>query len=201
MQSSSRGCRWRRCATPCAAGPDYWTAFSPSPEFVILFIPGEAFLAPALERDPGLLEYALARKVHIATPTTLVTMLRTAQYAWQQAALAENARAVFDLGRELYSRLAGLGGHVDRLGRALTTAVSTYNQAVGSLESRVLVSARRLNELGVTGAELATPAVVEETPRTLSAPEFVASEPAGIEAGDPRGPTGPDRISLKRAAR
>ena len=183
------------------AAKAYWTAFSPSPEFVILFIPGEAFLAPALERDPGLLEYALARKVHIATPTTLVTMLRTAQYAWQQAALAENARAVFDLGRELYSRLAGLGGHVDRLGRALTTAVSTYNQAVGSLESRVLVSARRLNELGVTGAELATPAVVEETPRTLSAPEFVASEPAGSEAGDPRGPTGPDRISLMRAAR
>ncbi len=105
------------------AAKAYWAALSPSPEFVILFIPGEAFLAPALERDPGLLEYALGRKVHIATPTTLVTMLRTAQYAWQQAALAENARVVFDLGRELYNRLAGLGGHVDRLGRALTTAV------------------------------------------------------------------------------
>ena len=163
------------------AGKAYWAALSPSPEFVILFIPGEAFLAPALERDPGLLEYALARKVHIATPTTLVTMLRTAQYAWQQEALAENARAVFDLGRELYDRICGLGRHVDRLGRALTTAVATYNQAVGSLESRVLVSARRLNELGVTDAELAAPAPVAETARPLSAPELVASGPAEIE--------------------
>ena len=160
------------------AGKAYWTALSPSPEFVILFIPGEAFLAPALERDPGLLEYALGRKVHIATPTTLVTMLRTAQYAWQQAALADNARAVFDLGRVLYERIAGLGRHVDRLGRALTTAVSTYNQAVGSLESRVLPSARRLSELGVVDAELTAPGLVEETTRALSAPELIADEPA-----------------------
>ena len=87
------------------AAKAYWAALSPSPEFVILFIPGEAFLAPALERDPGLLEYAMTRRVHIATPTTLVTMLRTAQYAWQQAALADNARAVFDIGRELYDRI------------------------------------------------------------------------------------------------
>jgi DNA recombination protein RmuC len=163
------------------AGKAYWAALSPSPEFVILFIPGEAFLAPALERDPGLLEYALARKVHIATPTTLVTMLRTAQYAWQQAALAENARAVFDLGRELYDRLSGLGRHVDGLGRALTKAVSAYNQAVGSLESRVLVSARRLAELGVTDAELAAPAPVTETARALSAAELVAGGPVEIE--------------------
>jgi DNA recombination protein RmuC len=160
---------------------------------VILFIPGEAFLAPALERDPGLLEYALARKVHIATPTTLVTMLRTAQYAWQQEALAENARAVFDLGRELYDRLSGLGGHVDQLGRALTKAVSAYNQTVGSLESRVLVSARRLNELGVIDAELAGPKPVEETARALSAPELVAGGPAEIEAAV--------GIGLVRAAR
>jgi len=113
--------------------------------------------------------------VHIATPTTLVTMLRTAQYAWQQAALAENARAVFDLGRQLYDRLAGFGGHVDKVGRALAKAVSTYNQAVGSLESRVLPSARKLSELGVVDGELTAPAVVEETPRALSAPELVAA--------------------------
>ena len=99
------------------AAKSYWTALSPSPEFVVLFIPGEAFLAPALEHDPALLEHAMARKVHIATPTTLVTMLRTAQYAWQQAALSDNARAVFDLGRELYDRLAGLGRHVDASAR------------------------------------------------------------------------------------
>src|ERR1700686_1376974 len=121
------------------AAKAYWTALSPSPEFVILFIPGEAFLAPALERDPGLLEYALGRRVHIATPTTLVTMLRTAQYAWQQEGLSENARAVFELGRELYDRLAGLGRHVDAVGRSLASAVGHFNSAVGSLESRVLV--------------------------------------------------------------
>jgi DNA recombination protein RmuC len=163
------------------AAKAYWTALSPSPEFVILFIPGEAFLAPALERDPGLLEHALSRKVHIATPTTLVTMLRTAQYAWQQAALAENAKVVFDVGRELYDRISGLGRHVDRLGRALTTAVSTYNQTVGTLESRVLVSARRLSELGVVDAELAAPRPVEETARALSAPELVTPELAAAE--------------------
>ena len=169
------------------ASKAYWAALRPSPEFVILFIPGEAFLAPALERDPGLLEYALGRKVHIATPTTLVTMLRTAQYAWQQAALAENARVVFDLGRDLYDRIAGLGRHVDQLGRALTKAVSTYNQTVGSLESRVLTKARRLNELGVVDAELTSPSLVEETTRALSAPELVAGGPAEIEPGTAMG--------------
>jgi DNA recombination protein RmuC len=167
------------------AGKAYWAALSPSPEFVILFIPGEAFLAPALERETELLEYALARRVHIATPTTLITMLRTAQYAWQQEALSQNARAVFDLGRELYDRLAGLGRHVDRLGRSLTASVTAYNQAVGSLESRVLVSARKLNEFGVVEGELATPGSVSETTRGLSAPELVAElgEPAAIRPG------------------
>jgi len=155
------------------AAKAYWAALSPAPEFVVLFIPGEAFLAPALEHDPGLLEHALAHKVHIATPTTLVTMLRTAQYAWQQAALSDNARMVFDLGRELYERLAGLGRHVDGLGKALTNAVSAYNRTVGSLESRVLVSARKLNELGLTDAELESPRPVEETVRELSAPELI----------------------------
>jgi DNA anti-recombination protein RmuC len=155
------------------AAKAYWTSLSPAPEFVVLFIPGEAFLAPALERDPSMLEHAMAKRVHIATPTTLVTMLRTAHYAWQQAALSENARAVFDLGRELYDRIGGMGRHVDRLGRALTNAVSTYNQAVGSLESRVLVSARKLNELGVVEAELEPPRPVEETTRAISAAELV----------------------------
>ncbi len=155
------------------AAKAYWAALSPAPEFVVLFIPGEAFLAPALEHDPGLLEHAMAHKVHIATPTTLVTMLRTAHYAWQQAALSDNARAVFDLGRELYDRIAGLGKHVDSIGKALTNAVSTYNRAVGSLESRVLVSARKLNEMGVVAGELEMPKPVEETVRELSAPDLV----------------------------
>ena len=180
------------------AGKAYWAAVSPSPEFVILFIPGEAFLAPALEHDPGLLEYALARRVHIATPTTLVTMLRTAQYAWQQEALADNARAVFDLGRELYERLGGLGRHVDRLGRALTSAVTTYNQAVGSLESRVLVTARRLNDLGVVGDGLEPLAPVEETTRALSAPELTS----GVAADAlPSSPESARPVGLVRAGR
>jgi DNA recombination protein RmuC len=155
------------------AAKAYWAALSPAPEFVVLFIPGEAFLAPALEHDPGLLEHALAHKVHIATPTTLVTMLRTAQYAWQQAALSENARTVFDLGRELYDRLTGLGKHVDGLGKALTNAVTAYNRTVGTLESRVLVSARKLNEAGLTDAELEPPKLIEDTVRELSAPDLV----------------------------
>jgi DNA recombination protein RmuC len=169
------------------AAKAYWAALSPSPEFVVLFIPGEAFLAPALERDPALLEYAMASRVHIATPTTLVTMLRTAQYAWQQAALSDHARVVFDLGRELYDRIASLGRHVDGLGRALTTAVSTYNRTVGSLESRVLVSARKLSELGVVEAELEQPRPVEEMVRPLSAPELIVEPgpelvpPPGLE--------------------
>jgi DNA recombination protein RmuC len=168
------------------AAKAYWTALSPSPEFVVLFIPGEAFLAPALEYDPALLEYAMTHKVHIATPTTLVTMLRTAQYAWQQAALSDNARAVFDLGRELYDRISGLGKHVDGLGKALTNAVSSYNRTVGSLESRVLVSARKLNELGVVDGELEVPKPVEEAVRSLSAPEL--SVEAGPELVAPPGP-------------
>ena len=168
------------------AAKAYWTALSPAPEFVVLFIPGEAFLAPALERDPQLLEHAMVRKVHIATPTTLVTMLRTAQYAWQQEALSQNARAVFDLGRELHARIAGLGRTMDTLGRTLTKAVTAYNQTVGSLESRVLVSARRLSQLGVVDGELPSPAPVEETARALSAPDLAdapeLAEPAGVLA-------------------
>jgi DNA recombination protein RmuC len=168
------------------AAKAYWTALSPAPEFVVLFIPGEAFLAPALERDPQLLEHAMVRRVHIATPTTLVTMLRTAQYAWQQEALSQNARAVFDVGRELHARIAGLGRTMDTLGRTLTKAVTAYNQTVGSLESRVLVSARRLSQLGVVDGELPSPALVEETARALSAPDLAdapeLAEPAGVPA-------------------
>jgi DNA recombination protein RmuC len=159
------------------ASKAYWSSLPETPEFVIMFVPGEAFLAPALEHDQGLLEYALARRVHLATPTTLVSMLRTVQYAWQQQALSENAREVFELGRELYARLSGLGRHLDKVGKSLTTAVGAYNMAVGTMESRVLVSARRLASLGVVDAELDTPAPVLETARPLSAPELVTSEP------------------------
>ncbi|MER6946302.1 DNA recombination protein RmuC [Nonomuraea sp. NPDC000554] len=155
------------------AAKAYWQGFNPSPEFVVLFIPGEAFLAPALERDPGLLEYAMTRRVHIATPTTLITMLRTAHYAWQQAALSDNARAVFELGKELYERLSSLGRNVDSLGKSLTRAVEAYNKTVGSLESRVLVSARKLHDLGVVDGDLDAPGMLEGLPRPLASPELL----------------------------
>ncbi|MET9336864.1 DNA recombination protein RmuC [Nonomuraea sp. NPDC004354] len=155
------------------AAKSYWQSFNPSPEFVVLFIPGEAFLAPALERDPGLLEYAMAKRVHIATPTTLITMLRTAHYAWQQAALSENARAVFELGKELYERLSSLGRNVESLGKALSRAVESYNKTVGSLETRVLVTARKLHDLGVVDGELGSPDMLEGLPRPLASPELL----------------------------
>jgi DNA recombination protein RmuC len=170
------------------AAKAYWTALSPAPEFVVLFIPGEAFLAPALEHDPALLEHAMVHKVHIATPTTLITMLRTAHYAWQQEALSQNARAVFELGRELYDRLAGMGKHVEGLGKALTSAVVSYNKTIGSLEGRVLVTARKLNQLGVVDAELEQPVPVEETVRALSAPDLATE-------------TGPELVTAPGLAR
>jgi DNA recombination protein RmuC len=184
------------------AAKAYWAALTPAPEFVVLFIPGEAFLAPALEHDPALLEHAFAHKVHIATPTTLVTMLRTAQYAWQQAALSDNARTVFDLGRELYDRLTGLGKHVDGLGKALTNAVTAYNRTVGSLENRVLVSARKLNEVGLTDAELDPPKPVEDTVRQLSAPDLVVdTAPELVTAARPErdGTTAPMLVGRNRS--
>ena len=158
------------------ASKAYWSALKQTPEFVVMFVPGEAFLAPALDQDPGLLEHALSRRVHIATPTTLVSMLRTIHYAWQQEKLSENALAVFEVGRELYERLSGLGKHLERVGKSLTSAVGSYNQAVGSLETRVLVSARKLSALGVVDAELSAPETISETARPLAAPELVASE-------------------------
>ena len=150
----------------------YWQAMPDAPEFVVLFVPGEAFLAPALERDPALLEYAYARRVHIATPTTLVSLLRTVAYAWQQQSLTDNAQAVFTAGKELYSRLTTLGGHVDKLGRTLNTAVTDYNKTVASLERNLLPSARRMADLGAVQDELVPPRPVEAVASRLVSPEL-----------------------------
>jgi DNA recombination protein RmuC len=160
------------------AAKAYWTQFAPTPEFVMLFVPGEAFLAPALDRDPTLLEDAFAKGVHIVTPTSLVSALRAVAYAWQQEALASNAAQVFELGRELYSRLGTMGGHIDKLGRQLTGAVSAYNDTVSSLESRVLVTARKLNELEVIDTELDGRTPIEQAVRPIGAPELVDSAEA-----------------------
>jgi DNA recombination protein RmuC len=151
---------------------EYWTAFEPAPDFVVLFVPADPFLDAALQRDPSLMEHAFRRNVVLATPATLVAMLRTVAYSWRQEELARNAVAVHGLARELYARLATLGDHVGKLGTALGTAVTSYNKAVGSLESRVLVSARKLSEMGVSREEIPTPAQVEVAPRQPQAPEL-----------------------------
>ena len=138
------------CAPHRLAGAKaYWERFTPSPEFVVCFVPADAFLDAALREEPALLEHAFARNVVVATPSTLVTLLRTVAYTWRQEALAANAAAVHQLGRELYTRLSTMGGHIDKLGRALSSAVGSYNQTVSSLESRVFVTARRMSELKV----------------------------------------------------
>ena len=157
------------------ASKDYWRAFQPTPEFVVLFVPGDAFLAPALEQDSTLLEHAMQSRVLITTPTTLMALLRTVAYSWQQEALTAHAREVFEIGQELYRRLGGLGGHVDKLGRSLRRAVDDYNTTVGSLERTVLAQARRMAQLQVTDADLHAPTPVEAVPRPLGAPELVAS--------------------------
>jgi DNA recombination protein RmuC len=166
------------------AGKAYWEHLSPAPEFVVLFVPGDAFLAAALDRDATLLEDAFRKRVHIATPTTLISVLRTVAYAWQQQALADNARDVFDLGRELYKRLGTMGGHVDRLGRSLTSAVDHYNKTVGSLESQVMSAARKLNDLNVTDEPLKELTGIEDTIRPLAKAELVAAaeEASGLFA-------------------
>jgi DNA recombination protein RmuC len=164
------------------ADKSYWAALDDSPEFVVLFVPGEAFLAPALEHDPALLEHAYARRVHLATPTTLVSLLRTVAHGWQQHALTENARAVVACGQELHARLATFGAHVDKLGRSLGTAVTDFNRTVGSLERTLLPSARRMSELGLAGELPPAARTVDDLPRPLAAPELVALAPVRDEA-------------------
>jgi DNA recombination protein RmuC len=160
----------------------YWAAFEPTPEFVVLFMPADPFLDVALQRDPALLEHAFARNVVLATPATLVALLRTIAYAWRQESLARNAMAVHTLGKELYMRLSTMGDHLAKVGSSLGGAVTAYNKAVGSLEARVLVTARRLGDLGVSADEIDTPGQVEVTARQLQAPELVDSEYASMLA-------------------
>jgi DNA recombination protein RmuC len=152
----------------------YWQRFDPTPEFVVCFVPADAFLDAALREDPSLMERAFERNIVLATPSTLIALLRTVAYTWRQEALAANAAEVHKLGRDLYTRLSTMGGHIDKLGRALGSAVGSYNNAVSSLESRVFVSARKMSDLGVVepGAELKVPDQVTESPRTTQAPEY-----------------------------
>jgi DNA recombination protein RmuC len=143
------------------ASKSYWRFLEESPEFVVLFVPAESFLSAALETEPGLIEYAAERRVVLASPTTLIALLRTVAHGWSHEALAEQAREIHRLGRDLHQRLSTMSSHLDGIGRSLNTAVTRYNQAIGSLDNRVLVAARRFNELSVTDDVLETPRPVE----------------------------------------
>src|SRR3954453_16599867 len=145
-----------RAHVDALAAKEFWTAFDPSPERVVCFVPGEAFLAAACSIDPALLEHAMSRRVVLATPTTLLALLRTVALTWQSEALSGSARELLALGRELHARLGGLGATAGKLGRTLQRAVEDYNALVGTLERRVLVTARRMQDLQVEDAELPT---------------------------------------------
>lgn len=151
----------------------YWDQFAPAPEFVVMFVPAEPFFHAALEQDGSLFEYAFERNVVIATPMTLLALLRTVAYAWRQETLAANSQQVLSLGKELHGRIATLSGHLGKLGRSLETAAGAYNQTLASLETRVLVSARRFADLNVVDADLPAPGPVNPQISSLSAPELL----------------------------
>jgi DNA recombination protein RmuC len=172
-QHLARHARQLRHHVDALSAKAYWRALPGTPEFVVLFVPGESFLSAALEADPSLLEYAADRDVVVATPTTLIALLRTVSHAWTQQTLADKAREIHLLGRDLFDRLATMGTHLDRLGRSLTAAVGSYNKAIGSLESRVLASARRFSDLAVTRDDLPGLVTVTEAVRPITAPELL----------------------------
>jgi DNA recombination protein RmuC len=167
----------------------YWEQFSPSPEFVIMFIPGESFFSAALQEDPSLIECGVNEKVIPATPTTLIAMLRAIAYGWRQEKLAENAEEISSLGKQLFDRLKTVGDHWSDVGKSLGKAVEAYNKSTSSLESRVMVSARRFRDLKVQTEDSEIPLLeqIDRVPRSLQAEELISppdgSGPAGVTTG------------------
>ena len=158
------------------AAKDYWSAFTTSPELVVCFVPSDAVLAAALRAEPDLYDRAQARRVVLASPATLLAVLRATALAWQQDALTSNAQELLRLGAELHQRLGTVGRHLGSMGAALRRSVETYNQLVGTLESRVLVTARRMQELGLADQAVQPPEPVDAAPRPLTSPELLADE-------------------------
>jgi DNA recombination protein RmuC len=159
----------------------YWTQFTQAPEFVVLFLPGEAMFGAALDAAPDLIEEAWSHKVVLATPTNLIALLRTVALGWRQETLAESARAISGAGQELYKRLSDFGGSMATMGKELGQALNAYNRAVASLESRVMPSARRLKELGAApdSVTIELPQPIIDAPRSLTAREFLVDPPRG----------------------
>jgi DNA recombination protein RmuC len=149
-------------------GKAYWSQFEAAPDFVVMFLPGETFFSAACQHDPSLIEFGVSQQVIPASPTTLISLLRAIAYGWRQERIARNAQEISELGRQLHERIGTLVGHFEDLRRSLDRAVESYNKAVGSLEGRVLASARRFKELGVTTDDLAAVPPIEQTARQLT---------------------------------
>jgi DNA recombination protein RmuC len=147
----------------------YRDQFKPGPELVFMFLPGESFYSAALEQEPSLIEEGVKQGIIIATPITLIALLRTVEFGWREEKLAEHAEQIGNLGKELHDRVCTMGGHFAKLGSSLRVAVDSYNQTLGSLETRVLVSARRLKDLGASDGvrEIDTVVSVDVIPRPL----------------------------------
>jgi DNA recombination protein RmuC len=153
-------------------GKAYWNQFQPAPDFVVMFLPGETFFSAACQYDPSLIEFGVGEQVIPASPTTLIALLRAIAYGWRQESIARNAQDISKLGRELYERLGNMAEHFEDMRKALVRAVDSYNDAIGSLEGRVLVSARRFRDLGIAGEELPEAQTVQLGARRLNAPEM-----------------------------